>query len=120
MRYLGNLAVYRAGDAVLLGASELRTLVRQWISDPSAVDVVVAGCGAGLVSVVCVLGFREGRRRGAVLYAAPALMVLALTESPSPILQRNLFWVLRCYFVSRAARINRSDDCSMVCRSRGG
>jgi hypothetical protein len=117
-RYLGNLAAYHAGDAILLGASEVRPLVRQWIGDSSAVDGVVAGLGAGMLAVVCGLGFREGGRRPVVLYAAPALaaccvlltvyhltygfvillpglMVLALAESPSPILQRNLFWILQ-------------------------
>jgi len=117
-QYLGNLAVYHAGDALLLGASELRPLILQAARHSPQVDVVVVATGAVLLAIVCILSFREGTRRGSPLYAAPplaacavlltvyhltygflillpALMALALVESRSPILQRRVFWLLQ-------------------------
>jgi hypothetical protein len=117
-KYAAILALHHTGEAILAGASELRPLIRQLVSDVSEVDAIAGSIGLGLFAGICVAGVQEGGVRRRVLYAAPALvacwslmtfyhltygfivllplmMLLALNDTEQSPLRRTLFWVLQ-------------------------
>jgi hypothetical protein len=117
-QYVRNLTVYHTGNAILAGLSELRPLIRQWVSDVSEVDAIAGAIALGLIVGLCVAGFQEGSVRRRIVYAAPplmacwslltfyhltygfiillpVLMLLALNDTERSPLRTSLFWVLQ-------------------------
>jgi hypothetical protein len=117
-RYIGILARYHTGEAILVGASELRPVISRLVADVSDVDAIAGSIGLGLFAGISVAGFLEGGARTRILYAAPplvacwslvtfyhltygfvvllpVLMLLALNDTERSPLRKMLFWVLQ-------------------------
>jgi hypothetical protein len=117
-RYLEILAVNHTGEAILGGVSEFRPLIRQWVSEVSAVDAIASSIALALLAGICVMGVQEGIARKHVLYAAPplvacwslmsfyhltygfvillpVLMLLTLNHAKRSTLRKTMFWMLQ-------------------------
>jgi len=112
------MKTFYTGDAILSGASELRPLIAQTISEPSRTDAIAGSVAVVLLAAICAMGIAEGRAKRHALYAAPPLvacwalmtfyhltygfvvllpvmMMLALDQSEPTLLRRRLFWFLQ-------------------------
>jgi hypothetical protein len=70
--YFRVLTVYHGATGnVLTGLSELRPLIWTLVGDRSSADTVAAGIAVALLASICWFGWREGRSRNDMIYAAP-------------------------------------------------
>jgi hypothetical protein len=65
---------YMADDGLLVGLAQLRPLIALAISDPGIVKAVAIAIAMGLLALICVLGFAEGKRRDVLMVSAPPLV----------------------------------------------
>jgi len=72
-RYVRILRSFYAGDAIMVGLSELRPLAALATSNTAVVDAVAMAVGIVLLGLVCALGVKEGAGGAPVAYSAPAL-----------------------------------------------
>jgi hypothetical protein len=75
-RYVAILQMFYTGDAIMVGLSQLRPLIVLAVPDTTVADALAAVIALVMLGAICVLGFREGKRRNVVMYSAPPLAAL--------------------------------------------
>jgi hypothetical protein len=76
LRYAAILQMFYTGDAIMVGLSQLRPLIVLAVPSTAVADAIAATIALVMLGGICVLGFREARRRDLIMYSAPSLAAL--------------------------------------------
>ena len=74
VRYTEILKLLYLGDARVVGLANVRQLLALAVSSTPKVDALSIAIAIAMLLAIGILGFREGKRRDAVMYSAPPLV----------------------------------------------